>query len=170
MLTPDIKASNILQEIEDESILDEFKIAETETPSERKVLDDRTIYRSRRLSRPKSYGRPVLCDFGEARHGEVENDDDIQPDVYRAPEVILEMPWSYSVDIWNVGVMVKALFSGQGPGLTIVQIWDLFENEHLFDGIDPERKKYTNRRHLGEMVAFLGPPPKELLASLCKVI
>ncbi len=117
MLTPDIKASNILQEIEDESILDEFKTAEIETPSDRKILDDRTIYRSRRLGRPKSYGRPVLCDFGEARNCEVENNDDIQPEVYRAPEVILEMPWSYSVDIWNVGVMVNPLFNGQETGI-----------------------------------------------------
>jgi len=50
-------------------------------------------------------------------------------------------------------------------GFTNVQIWDLFENQHLFDGIDPERKKYSNRQHLAEMVAYLGPPPKELLSE-----
>lgn len=108
----DIKASNILQEIEDESILVDFEKAEIEAPSRQKVCDDRIIYASRKLSLPKSYGHPVLCDFGEARRGDAENEDDIQPEVYRAPEVILEMKWSYSVDIWNVGVMVSLLHTG----------------------------------------------------------
>lgn len=105
----DIKASNLLQEIEDESILVDFEKAEIESPSPQKVYDDRIIYASRKLGLPKSYGHPVLCDFGEARRGDIENQDDIQPEVYRAPEVILEMKWSYSVDIWNVGVMVSGL-------------------------------------------------------------
>ena len=30
----------------------------------------------------------------------------IQPDSYRAPEVLLGVGWSYSADIWNLGVMV----------------------------------------------------------------
>ena len=28
------------------------------------------------------------------------------PDVYRAPEVILNMSWDYKVNIWNVGMVV----------------------------------------------------------------
>lgn len=28
------------------------------------------------------------------------------PDIYRAPEVILNMSWDYKVDIWNVGMVV----------------------------------------------------------------
>ncbi|KAI4118110.1 MAG: hypothetical protein LQ345_001767, partial [Seirophora villosa] len=28
-----------------------------------------------------------------------------QPNLYRAPEVFLKAPWSYSIDIWNVGCM-----------------------------------------------------------------
>jgi hypothetical protein len=31
----------------------------------------------------------------------------IQPNVYRAPEIILDILWTYSVDIWNVGCMVS---------------------------------------------------------------
>lgn len=30
----------------------------------------------------------------------------IQPDQYRAPEVILGCGWSFSADIWNFGVLV----------------------------------------------------------------
>ena len=56
---------------------------------------------------PKKQGRPILCDFGEARFGKETYTDDIQPYIYRAPEIILGIPWTYSVDIWNVGVLVS---------------------------------------------------------------
>lgn len=51
--------------------------------------------------------RPVLCDFGGVRFGKKTYTDYIQPYVYRAPEIRLDIPWTYSVDIWNVGVMVS---------------------------------------------------------------
>ncbi|PGH28266.1 serine/threonine protein kinase [Polytolypa hystricis UAMH7299] len=69
----------------------------------RKVVADRTIYLSRPL--PFTFGPPVLCDLGEARLGYEEYQDDIMPDVYRAPEVILGMKWGYKVDIWNVAMV-----------------------------------------------------------------
>lgn len=75
----------------------------------RKVLEDRTIYLSRHL--PISYGTPVLCDLGEARLGIDQQQGDIMPDLYRAPEVILDMTWDYKVDIWNVGMVVSCLSS-----------------------------------------------------------
>lgn len=50
---------------------------------------------------------PVLCDFGSAVAGDMEHTEDVQPDVYRAPEVILEAPWSYEIDVWNAGCMVR---------------------------------------------------------------
>lgn len=56
---------------------------------------------------PKRSGRPVLCDFGEARYGQTSYSDDIQPYVYRAPEILLDVPWAYEVDVWNVGVFVS---------------------------------------------------------------
>lgn len=49
---------------------------------------------------------PILCDFGEVRFGEKEYAGIIQPQQYRAPEVLLEIPWSFKVDIWNVGTYV----------------------------------------------------------------
>jgi hypothetical protein len=39
--------------------------------------------------------------------GGIEHFEDIQPNIYCAPEVIMEVPWTYSVDIWNVGCMVR---------------------------------------------------------------
>ncbi|CZT09077.1 related to dis1-suppressing protein kinase dsk1 [Rhynchosporium agropyri] len=79
--------------------------AEIAQPSPRKKAVDREIYVSRTLDMPKSIGEPVLCDFGNAVYGTKVNDEDAYPDVYRCPEVMLHLPWSYSADIWNVGAM-----------------------------------------------------------------
>ncbi|KAK8116056.1 kinase-like domain-containing protein [Apiospora sp. TS-2023a] len=40
----------------------------------------------------------------------------------------------------------------------------MLEGNQLFRGIDPEHHKYQRRAHLAEIVALLGPPPKDLLA------
>ncbi|PYH94469.1 kinase-like protein [Aspergillus ellipticus CBS 707.79] len=141
----DLQPSNILLGIKDDSILSRFEQAEFEAPMPRKTLGDRIIYLSRSL--PISFGTPVLCDFGEARLGIDQQQGDIMPDVYRAPEVILDMTWDYKVDIWNIGML----------------IWDLFEHRHLFKARDPEGK-LDNGYHLGEMQALLGSPPLEFLA------
>lgn len=101
----DLQPSNLLMGINDESFLLQYERNELDNPSPRKSLDGRTIYLSRPL--PLSFGPPVLCDFGEARFGEGDHRDDIMPDVYRVPEVILGMKWSYSVDIWNVAMVVR---------------------------------------------------------------
>lgn len=87
--------------IDDESLLPEFEQAEVEEPSPTKVIGEtRTIYGSRKLGLPRNslWGQPVLCDFGEARIGQTHKGL-IQPELYRAPEVLFNMEWSYSVDI-----------------------------------------------------------------------
>ncbi|KAF5226895.1 hypothetical protein FAUST_12114, partial [Fusarium austroamericanum] len=43
-------------------------------------------------------------------------------------------------------------------------VWGIVERNQLFHGIDPEHHEYRRRAHLAEIVALLGPPPKELLA------
>ncbi|CAK3877905.1 kinase [Lecanosticta acicola] len=146
MVHTDLQASNIHFRVGDDSIFDDFAEAEMDNPIPRKVDGDRVIYESRGLKMPKKTGPPVLCDFGEARLGRSSYTDDIQPYVYRAPEVILDIPWSYEVDIWNVGVM----------------IWDLFEGRHLFRARGPNGAR-SSEYHLAEMVAILGLPPAEYL-------
>jgi serine/threonine protein kinase len=106
---PDLQPRNILLDIEDESILLELEEREKSTPSPRKIDGDRVIHTSQQLNIPKNNGRPILCDFGEARFGKHEYSDDIQPYIYRAPEVVLHMQWSNKVDIWNIGVMVGGI-------------------------------------------------------------
>lgn len=105
----DIKADNIMFGIADDSVFRDFTEDELQNPCPRKELDGRTIYVSRELRMPREWGAPVLCDFGSAIPGGIEHLEDIQPNIYRAPEVILEVPWTYSVDIWNVGCMVRIL-------------------------------------------------------------
>lgn len=95
--------------VDDESMLSDFEKDELDDPSPRKVIDStRTIYGARKLRLPKDtlWGQPVLCDFGEARTGDTHRGL-IQPEVYRAPEVLFEMEWDASVDIWNVAVLVS---------------------------------------------------------------
>ncbi|KAH9220936.1 non-specific serine/threonine protein kinase [Leptodontidium sp. 2 PMI_412] len=144
----DINPSNIMLTVDDESVLDDFERAETEEPSPTKVINDiRIIYGSRKLGLPRDslWGQPVLCDFGEARIGESHRGL-IQPELYRAPEVLFDMEWGSSVDIWNVAVL----------------IWDLFENRHLFNAVD-ENLQPSATHHVAEMVAYLGLPPLEYI-------
>ncbi|OBT64272.1 hypothetical protein VE03_06818 [Pseudogymnoascus sp. 23342-1-I1] len=143
----DIKGDNILQEIEDTSILDAFAKAEMDDPSPRKFINDAPVYASRRLELPRKFGNAVLSDFGSAVRGDEKRNHDAQPNVYRSPEVMLKTQWSYPVDIWNVGAV----------------IWDLFEGRHMFYGNDPDGKGYSTRAHLAEVVGMLGLPPRDLI-------
>lgn len=105
-----IQASNIMLTLEDESLLCDFEKAEADEPSPAKIINSvRTIYGSRRLGLPKDsrWGQPVLCDLGEARIG-CSHSGLIQPELYRALEVLFGMEWNTSVDIWNVAVKTSA--------------------------------------------------------------
>jgi serine/threonine protein kinase len=104
----DIKEANILLAA-DSSILTRFEEEELQEPSPMKEIEGARIYLSREMGTPKDFGPPVLCDFGSAvpLDDGREHREDIQPDVYRSPEIILDIPWTYSVDIWNVGCMVS---------------------------------------------------------------
>ncbi|TGO33322.1 hypothetical protein BHYA_0252g00030 [Botrytis hyacinthi] len=143
----DIKADNILSEIEDKSILDAFTEAEMNSPSPRKVIDGVTVYASRRFDVPRIFGDSVLSDVGSVVRGDLKRNHGAGPQIYRALEVMIEAPWSYPIDIWNVGAM----------------IWDLFEVIHMFHGEDSDGKGYSTRAHLVEVIGMLGPPPLDFL-------
>ncbi|RDW61134.1 putative Serine protein kinase [Aspergillus mulundensis] len=144
----DIQGNNILLSVEDESILVDFEEAERSSASPCKITKDRVIYASRDLGIPKVHGRPILSDFGEARFisGLGDRWEDVQPLVYRAPEVILRIPWNEKIDIWNVGVLA----------------WNLFEREPLFYARDPNGH-VSDSHHLAGMTAVMGTPPKQFL-------
>ncbi len=99
-----------LGRIEDPSVIDEFVQAQAENPMPRKFKDGRSIYQSHNDFGPlKSlYLLPKIADFGLAQRGDSSQPQlhPIQPDHYRAPEVILGTGWTYSADICNFGVLV----------------------------------------------------------------
>ncbi|KAL9100958.1 MAG: hypothetical protein Q9163_003722 [Psora crenata] len=138
----DIKLDNIQNTLPDEenAILTSFVNAERTEPSPQKRIDEaRIIY----ITRPLEYGGvltfPILSDLGACMFGQEAYKGIIQAIPYRAPEVILRMEWNWSVDIWNLGVL----------------IWELLFAEHLF-GSDNEQDS------LAMMITYLGPPPSEL--------
>ena len=50
----------------------------------------------------------------------------IQPDYYRAPEVILGCGWNFKADIWNFGVLVRLLKLFSGDECTMKKTFRFF--------------------------------------------
>ncbi|KAF2774313.1 protein kinase [Teratosphaeria nubilosa] len=146
----DIKLSNLMLQVEDKTTLEEFETAEKESPSAYKIVsEDRIIYTSRPLRKPQAhaYGPPLLCDFGEAQVGITQPWANIQPDVYRSPEVLMQfVRYGCAIDIWNAGCV----------------LWDMLEGDHLFNGHDQD-DQHNNRLHMSEIVILLGEPPAGFL-------
>ncbi|KAI1905611.1 hypothetical protein LOZ52_006768 [Ophidiomyces ophidiicola] len=150
----DLQARNMLLDIDDRTVFSTFEDAEIEEPAPRKLLGDRTIYMSRRI--PLTPRFPSITDFGEARimsSGKLPWED-VMPDVYRAPEIILRMPWDEKVDMWSIGLVC----------------WDLVTGRTLFRGRNSE-KLLDDAIHLAEMIAIMGRPPKEFLkrSEMCQI-
>jgi len=107
----DIKATNIMLSIAEYALLEDFVNDEMATPSPRKILTDREIYLSRNFRNPtEEWGNSILCDFGGARIGRQKFSHIVQPAIYRAPEVVLNMDWDHKIDIWNVGALVSGYY------------------------------------------------------------
>lgn len=103
-----LKPDNIMVRLQDEAILHK-DAHEFLQPLPQKQYPDRTIYLSR-----NNYGHPssvlglvAIADFGDAVWGHGPHYGCIQAEPYRVPEVILNVGWSYSADIWSLGVMVQ---------------------------------------------------------------
>ncbi len=95
---------------EDPSVIEDFVRAQTRNPMPRKVQNGRSIYQSHNNFGPlrSSLVLPKIGDFGLAQYGKNGlQRHPIQPDHYRAPEVMLGAGWTYSADIWNLGVLVR---------------------------------------------------------------
>ena len=106
----DIKLDNIMVGFEDSSVLEDFVQAQAYNPMPRKLLDGYSIYRSHNDFGPLrgDFVLPKIADFGLAQHSTNGlQRHPIQPDHYRAPEVVLGAGWTYSADIWNLGVLVR---------------------------------------------------------------
>ena len=111
----DLKPDNIMARLEDPSCLEESAIDEFENPLPRKAYTDRSIYISRNQyghykNIAEVLGKVSITDFGYAVQGNGPHYGPIQVEPFRAPEVILNSGWSYSSDIWNLGVMVRLFY------------------------------------------------------------
>ncbi|KAJ0155622.1 Serine/threonine-protein kinase SRPK [Colletotrichum tanaceti] len=151
----DIKPTNIL--VESPAINDMFENAPSEafSPQDPPLPPPQNFYmRSTQVSsRQEDLARSAelsvrLTDFGTSSRFDKHLTEWIQPDMLRAPEVILGAQWDRKVDIWNLGLI----------------IWELAEGRLLFDGMWASRDSYTSEAHLAQMTAVLGAFPERLLA------
>ncbi|KAH6719717.1 kinase domain-containing protein [Leptodontidium sp. MPI-SDFR-AT-0119] len=144
----DLKLDNILVGFEDPSVIEDFVQGQAKNPMARKAVNGRSIYQSHNGFGPlrSLYILPKIADIGLAQRGDSSQPHlhPIQPDHYRAPEVVLGTGWTYSADIWNLGVL----------------IWNLLENKDLFTSVHSADGKYNSQAHLAEIIALLGPPRK----------
>lgn len=86
----------------------------------------------------------AVTDFGCSYYHEKRTKDEVQPRIYRAPEVILDLPYGYPCDIWSVACVVYELLTG----------YALFE---------PSENQLTKDiHHLFLMESFLGPMPNNM--------
>jgi serine/threonine protein kinase len=93
--------------IEDKSLLDEAVEEEWSTPGPYKIRGDYTIHVSTQSDLLDEAGLPIISDFGEAHLGEPPFCEEVMPDLYRAPEIILGIAWDNKIDIWSFGLMVQ---------------------------------------------------------------
>ncbi|KAL1851132.1 hypothetical protein Plec18167_001902 [Paecilomyces lecythidis] len=151
----DLKLENILVSCENPATIKQFAEKQMKRGMQRKIdSTGRAVYLS-----TGDFGAlniaslrllvPMITDFGHAQRlpALASGFSAIQPDQYRAPEVILGCGWTYSADIWNLGLLM----------------WNLLEGKDLFSQVHDDQGRYSSWIHLAEMVAVLGLPPRRML-------
>lgn len=91
------------------------------------------------LKNPKRSGIKVI-DFGSSCFGDKKMFKYIQSRFYRAPEVILGLPYDYAIDCWSLGAILVEMHTGQP----------------IFDGKDEPDQ-------LIKMACILGAPPQRMI-------
>ncbi|KND93999.1 Serine/threonine-protein kinase AFC3 [Tolypocladium ophioglossoides CBS 100239] len=149
-----IKDDNIMVSIEKDAVLTDFVcgLLMKPQPGHVRSKDGRVTHVSQSDLGPLRGTRllPELADFdlsfpglaGDSSHLSA-----IQSHRFRAPEVLLGCAWSYSVDIWNLGLLM----------------WNLLEDVSLFERPAGSDGEYDAHVHLAQMVSLLGDPPRELI-------
>lgn len=108
-------------------------------------------------------GIPILTDFGQMRPLEPGNRDWWMPGLYRAPEVLLNLPWGFPVDIWSIGVVVNCCSFLQFNVANRYQTLELLEGKNLFGPIDQTNNQYILPLALAQYIGYLGLPPLEMI-------
>jgi len=81
----------------------------------------------------------TVIDFGSATFDEEHHSTIVSTRHYRAPEVILELGWNQSCDVWSIGCIIFEFYKGQ----------TMFQT-------------HENREHLAMMERILGPIPTHM--------
>ncbi|EGD95605.1 CMGC protein kinase [Trichophyton tonsurans CBS 112818] len=152
----DLKLDNILMNFESNEILTSFVRQKQQMVCKLDEKSGRTIYRCNNDFGPlngKQFTNliPKITDFGLSKRLDESNrrfSYPIQPDYYRAPEVILGCGWDEKADIWNFGVL----------------LWNILGGKELFQQVHDQIGLYDAKSHLAEMIALLGAPPTSLIA------
>ncbi|EZF32962.1 CMGC/SRPK protein kinase [Trichophyton interdigitale MR816] len=152
----DLKLDNILMNFESDEILTSFVEQKQQMVCKLDEKSGRTIYRCNNDFGPlngKQFTNliPKITDFGLSKRLDESNrrfSYPIQPDYYRAPEVILGCGWDEKADIWNFGVL----------------LWNILGGKELFQQVHDQNGLYNAKSHLAEMIALLGAPPTSLIA------
>ena len=124
----DLKLANILMTFENEKAIPKFiheQVTKFPMHYHTDPVTNRTTYRSYDGFGPMDVEDianvlPKITDFGSAwKFDNVDPETKsqrqtvvtcpIQPDYYRAPEVVLGYGWDFSADIWNFGVLVSRI-------------------------------------------------------------
>ncbi|KAJ8124645.1 hypothetical protein O1611_g8996 [Lasiodiplodia mahajangana] len=149
-----IKDDNIMMTIENDDVLESFVKHQRKNPQIRhsRIEDGWTTYLSQGDFGPLKGSQllPQLSDFNLAFPGPPDGTGHIsaaQPHRFRAPEVLLGCPWSYSVDIWNLGLLM----------------WEFMQDVSLFGRPAGEDGEYDAHIHLAQMVSLLGEPDREVI-------
>lgn len=152
--------------VEDEEELKAIEEDEISEPSARKVYGDEATFLTRQVY--TEIGNPKLIDLGEARFGQDTYTEEVMPDLYRAPEILLGLPWDEKIDIWALGLTVSITPFNETRTqcstdlLSNLKIWTAVEGENLFTDNTGGREK-SALPHMARMVSLLGPPPQSLL-------
>ncbi|KAE8387505.1 kinase-like domain-containing protein [Aspergillus alliaceus] len=148
----DIQEKNIMLGVEGELILVDFEEVEKSNLKSMENCGRSGGLLFSKARDPKVDCRPILSDFGEARFGSSSGtkSEDVQPSIYQAPEVLLQMTWNPK--------------NNSISGIWESWPWDLFEQGHLIYARD-SNKNDSDGHHLAEMIALLGLPPNEMLRN-----
>lgn len=171
----DLKGDHFMLPFDDPEVLHNYVRQQEEDPAPFRERHGRPVFESR----PDfGYVRNVeptavqLTDFGLAVRRDVpaKHNYRIQPFEYRAPEVMLKAGWSYSADIWNLGLVVSfSVFSPQTHNADIkVQLWELLADVNLLEGKLPDNPQNAYVARFARMIQLLGPPPHSLLEAADK--
>lgn len=122
--------------------LHSFQLIHTDLKPENILLLSNAVkpYGKNRSSIVPASTRIKLIDFGGSCYEDEQKSSVINTRQYRAPEVILEMTWSYPSDLWSLGCILAELYTG-----------NLFFATH------------DNKEHLALMEQAIGPFPKNIL-------